>query len=310
MSTYYTNSYAADEAIDATNLNQRRGALDQAIYDNANGVSANPLLLATALRFSAGTELTISSGAVTRTQAVHTIDTESDAASDDLTDINGGSIGDILIISANNTARTVVVKHNVSKIALADGADISLDETWKTVTLYKIGASLWIELRSPTPAGGSAPSYVKVSDVKAKNTNGGGSSAGWQIRTLNTEDSDPDSICSLASNQITLAAGTYECDISAPANAASLTKIVLYNATDSSVVLHGENAFCTTSDNVTVRARLRGRFTIGASKALEVRHYTASAVATTGLGVAMNINDPTGASQSEVYTVAEFWKVG
>ena len=288
--------------LSASEFNQRLTELQNQI-DGTNALDI--------LQLTAGTELTISSGAVTVTQSVHTIDTESDAASDDLTDINGGSIGDVLIISAQNTARTVVVKHNTSKIALADGADVSLDETWKSVMLYKIGASLWIEVKSPSAGGGgSTPSYVKVSDTKAKGTNAGASvTAGWQIRTLNTEDSDPDGICTLSSNQITLDAGTYECSISAPANAVDQHRVVLWNATDSSLILVGSSAFMLNTLNMTTRSVLKGRFTIGASKALEVRHYTTTLVATFGLGVASNNNDPGGAALSEVYTVAEFWKV-
>ena len=54
-------------------------------------------------------ELTISSGAVTATQLVHTIDTEGDAASDDLDTINAGGLneGQVLTLLAANAARKV-----------------------------------------------------------------------------------------------------------------------------------------------------------------------------------------------------------
>ena len=48
-------------------------------------------------------ELTISSGAVTVTGVSHTIDTESDAAADDLVTINGGADGQILTIRTENS---------------------------------------------------------------------------------------------------------------------------------------------------------------------------------------------------------------
>ncbi len=58
------------------------------------------------------TELTIASGAVTKTQGYHTIDTQSDASSDDLDTISGGGVGDILFLSAANDAREVVITRN------------------------------------------------------------------------------------------------------------------------------------------------------------------------------------------------------
>lgn len=81
------------------------------------------------LQFDDAAELTISGGAVTKTQTYHDIDTEGDAATDDLDTINGGSEGDILIIRAEHDDRTVIVKHSTGNIELAGGVDITLDST-------------------------------------------------------------------------------------------------------------------------------------------------------------------------------------
>ncbi len=70
------------------------------------------------LQYNSATELTISSGAVTTTQAHHSIDTEADAANDDLDTINGGSGGEILLILPANDARTVRLRHGVGNIFL------------------------------------------------------------------------------------------------------------------------------------------------------------------------------------------------
>jgi hypothetical protein len=87
------------------------------------------------------TELTIASGAVTITQGYHTIDTESDASTDDLDTINGGQAGDRLTLSAANSSRTFVIRHGIGNIRTWNGADISFDETWKTVDLSYDGAT-------------------------------------------------------------------------------------------------------------------------------------------------------------------------
>lgn len=88
-------------------------------------------------------ELTISSGAVTITKSLHYIDTEGDAASDDLDTINGGTEGDILILRAANNSRTVVVKNATGNILCA--GDFSLDNTADSITLLR-GSGSWVEI--------------------------------------------------------------------------------------------------------------------------------------------------------------------
>lgn len=91
----------------------------------------------TRLNFVAATELTISSGAITKTQFVHKIDTESDAGTDDLDTINGGSEGDILLLHAiSGGSRNVVLKHATGNIQTPDATDITLDEYKDMAFLY------------------------------------------------------------------------------------------------------------------------------------------------------------------------------
>jgi hypothetical protein len=96
----------------------------------SGAISADTLVL------NDGSELTIATGAITVTKARHTVDTEADAASDDLVTINSLAEGEICIISASHTDRTVVVKNGGGNIACSAGADISLDATEKEVLLY------------------------------------------------------------------------------------------------------------------------------------------------------------------------------
>ena len=70
------------------------------------------------LHFNSATELTISSGEVTVTKGHHSIDTEGDAANDDLDTIDGGNAGEILLILPNNDDRTVRVRHAIGNIFL------------------------------------------------------------------------------------------------------------------------------------------------------------------------------------------------
>ncbi len=57
-----------------------------------------------------GPEVTIASSAITISSSYVRVDTEGDAGTDDLDTINGGKIGQLLILRARNSSRTVVVK--------------------------------------------------------------------------------------------------------------------------------------------------------------------------------------------------------
>lgn len=108
------------------------------------------------LIFTAATELTIASGVVTATRGSHTIDTESDAASDNLDQIDGLAAEELLLIRPANAARTVVLRDtsvaggaaNIytpgrQSISLAEAADWALlasDGTNVVVLAYRTQA--------------------------------------------------------------------------------------------------------------------------------------------------------------------------
>jgi hypothetical protein len=75
-------------------------------------------------------EKTIASDAITVSKSVQSVDTEGDAASDDLATINGGTSGDILILRANHTDRTVVIKDGTGNVY--GNGDCTLDSTEDT----------------------------------------------------------------------------------------------------------------------------------------------------------------------------------
>ena len=95
------------------------------------------------LNLGSPTELTISSGVVTATKSYHSIDTESDAASDDLDTINGGTEGGMLILRAADSARTVVCKDGTGNLQLS--GDFSLNNAADRLTLQYDGSN-WCEL--------------------------------------------------------------------------------------------------------------------------------------------------------------------
>lgn len=97
--------------------------------------------------FGTPSELTIASGAITVTGSYHTVDTEADAATDDLETINGGTTGQLLFLRAANTARTVYIRNNTGatpKIQNQYG-DFALDNTEKAVVMLYDGTN-WLAL--------------------------------------------------------------------------------------------------------------------------------------------------------------------
>jgi len=88
-------------------------------------------------------ELTIASGLVTVSGSHHTIDTQDDDATDDLNTISGGTIGQILYLTAANGARTIVLKDGVDNLQLA--GDCTLDSGADTITLLLFGVD-WKEI--------------------------------------------------------------------------------------------------------------------------------------------------------------------
>jgi len=149
------------------------------------------------------------------------------------------------------------------------------------------------------------PLLLHVRDEKAAATDGGASvAATWQTRTLNTVKTNEISGASLASDRITLPAGTYECDISAPAIIANSHRARLYNVTAAATVLVGTSEYSWTGDTVLTRSFIRGRFTLSATTDLRVEHRTGSARSPDGFGVATSFGEV------EVYTDVMIRKVG
>ncbi len=122
------------------------GGIYDSIYDGTQFVTFNPEkrtissagkltvtgdLTTDSLVIPSKSELTISSGAVTPTDSHHTIDTESDASTDDLDTLTITNLqaGSIIILSIANSARNVVIKHNTGNIITKGGEDITLDVT-------------------------------------------------------------------------------------------------------------------------------------------------------------------------------------
>lgn len=155
--------------------------------------------------------------------------------------------------------------------------------------------------------------YILIQDRKTAGTNGG-TFSGFEIRTLNTIISDMGShVVSLASNLLTLKAGTYRCHISCPAFQVHRHKARLFKQLplpvgnligDNALPLIGTSEFSSDADSVTTRSVIIGRFTLAVDTTIKIIHVCEVPVTSNGLGVETGSND----SLDEVFTIAEFWR--
>lgn len=179
--------------------------------------------------------------------------------------------------------------------------DVIEDEA---VTAAKLAATLDLSSKTLTLPSVNRIDYIEIRDEKSAGTDGGSFTSGdWRTRDLNTEHADAGGHASVGSNQVTLAAGTYEVDIICPALRVDSHQAKLYNVTDAADALIGTTAYTGNGTTVRNESRITGRLTIAAQKVFEVRHRGQTTMNTTGFGDSANFG------VVEVYTVARFWKV-
>jgi hypothetical protein len=145
--------------------------------------------------------------------------------------------------------------------------------------------------------------YVKLADEKTSGINGGTFTSGsWQLRDI-AEITDTENICSVVGNIITLAAGTYICDISCPAYSCDAHQAKLYNYTLGSDIIYGTSEYANSNTGRDAsRSIIKGQFVLSGTTELKILHKCSATEATNGFGVASGFD-------LEVYSIAEFFKI-
>lgn len=92
------------------------------------------------------TDATIAAGVITVDTPYMRVDTEGGAASDDLTTINGGASGQILVIQTVNSGRDVTVVHGTGNIYLHGAANFTLNGTRDKLMLINQLGTEWNEI--------------------------------------------------------------------------------------------------------------------------------------------------------------------
>jgi len=134
-------------------------------------------------------------------------------------------------------------------------------------------AAKWAEL---APADPFSERLFHARDEKASGTGGGAfTSGGWRTRVLNAVKTNEISGASLASNQITLPAGTYFIQAYAQGGSCGLHVAKLKNITDDTDEIIGQyndSGFAGSNWAGTAYSFVSGRFTITGQKVFELQH--------------------------------------
>lgn len=176
--------------------------------------------------------------------------------------------GDLIVGSAADTA-----------------ARLAVGGTNGHVLTVNSGATNGIEWAA---AAGGATYAVFQNKLAAGNLEGSFTSGAFRTRALNTSQYNGITGASLASNQITLAAGTYFIEATTTAYAVNYNVARFYNITDSTTTLLGSSAYADSGSAGTEGSSVYGVFTIAAQKTFELQHACSTTRNTDGFGVGLN----------------------
>lgn len=209
-------------------------------------------------------------------------------------DLNKAAVG---LSNVDNTSDANKPISSATQSALDGKAALSHTQAISTITGLQAALDAKAAIASVGPD-------VIVEDQKSSGTAGGSSVAGAQIRTLNTLVRNLGTLASLSSNEVTLPAGTYYVEWTAPAYRVGSHQTRLFNATDATQIAAGSSA----SSNATADYAVTNSFgstvlTLASSKAIRIAHSTGAIRATDGLGVA------TSAGFGEVYARMLIWRM-
>lgn len=158
-------------------------------------------------------------------------------------------------------------------------------------------AQVWMDAPAILLGGLQKPlGVIAVQENEASGVAGGSSVAGTQTRVLNTVVANTIAGASLSANQITLPAGTYMVQASAPACQVGTHQISLYSVSSGTTQLLGTSEDSAASTIVTTRSFISGVLTLTGTTVVRINHYTPTAYSGTGLGRAAS------SGLGEVYT--------
>ena len=126
-------------------------------------------------------------------------------------------------------------------------------------------------------------------ETQTAGTNSGTFTSGaWQTRVLNTTVVNNIASCSLATNAVSLPAGTYYMRAAAPAFQCNEHQVKIYNNTDAADVITGRSSYNQAATEAAGFSEAIAVVTITGTKSFLVQHRCAATKATNGLGTGVS----------------------
>ncbi len=211
--------------------------------------------------------------------------------------VTNAKIGSLAVTAAKIASDAVTTAKILDANVTAAKLAATLDLSGKTVTL-------------PPRNNPFSQQFLYVVEEFATNTAGGSAVATTQnIRALNTliENSITGASFNAGSYQVTLPAGEYIFEYHAPAYRTNGHFALIYQVSPAPAAIlgSGTNAYSASTDATVTTSSGTTVVTLTASSTvIELRHYTVTAQATSGLGLAVNL-----ASRLERYSSLKIWKI-
>lgn len=212
------------------------------------------------------------------------------------------------IATADNTSNVTINIDGVGAVPINDMSDVGLTSgVIKNGRMHLIVCDgFQFRLFASTPPSNPptpAPDII-VQEQAATSTTAGSFTAGsFVTRALNTVVRNVVGGASLASNKVTLPAGTYTVQWSAPAYIVGTHATRLFNVTDSATIETGTAEKSSTADTTQTKSTGLAVFTLSSSKDIRLEHQCTTTNGTNGLGIA------SGFGAHEVYSYVWIWKV-
>jgi len=248
-------------------LNTRNLATDASKLD---GIEASATADQTGAEIKVAYELEANTNAFTDAEKT-LLGNQSGTNTGDQTDVTGNSG----TTDALNSATTVI-----------DVSAATAPTTGQILTATSGTAATW---QDPA-AGGSTVEVTYLKDVKTAASFGGTFNNGaWRTRDLNTLTGATGSV-SLSSNQITLTAGTYHIEATAPAANVNGHQTRFENITDTVTEILGSSEYSGSASNAGTMSRCTGVVTVASTKVYEFQHRCQTSAGSFGYGLSANFS--------------------
>lgn len=212
----------------------------------------------------------------------------------------GQDIKDLLAVSAANKSTVdSITTVGTSLITAATWGDVLASLPVGTAATANIGTSAGEVVAVSANGTLPLPPFILVKDVKPNGSTGQSLTANtWVARNLNTIATNTITGASLASDQITLPAGTYDVEATAPGFLVNSHVTRLQDATNGVTLVEGTAENSHSSFSTQTHSMISGRFTLSGTSALELQHMVVTSNASGGGSGAV----PTGYTGASVFS--------